>query len=130
MSRFEFGEYDDGEPYVIFPTDGEDLIANYDNSVLYTHGKTPHIDHFFIEFDKDDERVRNFGAFVWRYALADFDELANNLIENDFTHVHKAYPSEYDVQAYEGNIEKAQEAIVKIEMDRLDQELEHLLGEE
>jgi hypothetical protein len=136
MSKYEFGEYENGEPFIIFHADGRPIIGNYDNSALYTHGKTPHIDHFFVQLDEDDDRsidesARTLGAFVWRHACEDFDSLANALIENDFVHIHKPYPSECDVESYEATIKKFQDVdkIVEHEMEHLDDEIKTLFGE-
>lgn len=128
MAKFEFGEYEDGEPFVMFYGDNKPIIANYENSALYTHGFAPEIDHFFVELE---ESARTLGAFVWRHACDDFDELANALIERDFVHIHRPYPSDGDVEAYEACIKKAEDKIdeqVKQETEHLDEELRDLLS--
>jgi hypothetical protein len=136
MTTFSFGEYADGEPYVQFQGELE-FIANLDNSTLFSHSEEyKDYDHFFVELSQDEERYRNIGAFVWRFALADFDSFANYLIENDFTHLHTKYPSQNDVESFDAThkrmLAKAEQEIdaeVAEEMSHFDEEIEGLLGE-
>lgn len=140
MTTFQFGEYANGEPYIQFQGELE-FIANLNNSTLFTHSEDyEDYDHFFVELSQDEERYRNIGAFVWRFALADFDTFANYLIENDFTHMHTKYPSQDDVEQFdishkrmlaraEAEAEQKIDAEVEEALSHLDDEIEELLGE-
>lgn len=109
MSAFEYGHYENGEPYVKFTASGHELTADYSNSSLFTHGTDKHIDHFFVELgdelaqelDISMDRYRALGAFVWRQAVPDFDELVNFIIEENFNQIHRPYPNEEDRIAYQ-----------------------------
>ena len=109
MSAFEYGHYPNGEPYVKFTASGHKLQADYSNSSLFTHGTDKYMDHFFVELgdelaeelDINMDRYRALGAFVWRQAVPDFDELVNFIIEENFNQIHRPYPAEEDRIAYQ-----------------------------
>ena len=109
MSAFEYGHYPNGEPYVKFIASGHKLQADYSNSSLFTHGTDKYMDHFFVELgdelaeelDINMDRYRALGAFVWRQAVPDFDDLVNFIIEENFNQIHRPYPAEEDRIAYQ-----------------------------
>jgi hypothetical protein len=129
MSKFEFGEYENGDPFVKITGQHEDIIGDYENSMLFTHGVNQEVDHYFISID----RAREIGAFIFRHTMHDFDEFANALIERDFGHMHKRYPHPVDIEQWEKTqpkvtVEAEDDQVVEEAMSHFEEELNELLG--
>lgn len=105
MSRFNFTEGEDG-PFLNMSIGDQHMCLDWESTTLFTHGSSRHVDHIFIQFpeeveQEDDDRIRRIGAFIWRQALPDWDDLAEELTKLDFPHIHMPAPSLTDLATYE-----------------------------
>ena len=69
-----------------------------ENTVLYLHTENPKVDHFYIQFEEDDNQV--VGHFGWRERYENFDEMIKNLIQIGCNQVIKPQPTDYDLEQY------------------------------
>lgn len=106
MSRFSF-EQDNHGPFLWMNINsGEEevrLRLDWETTSLFTHKNHDYFDHVFVEMsevDDDGHDYQAMGAFIWRQVLPDWQDLANGLITHDFTHIHKPWPVESDIESY------------------------------
>lgn len=93
------------EPRLTININGGTQDLEWDNTTLFTFRKKE-FDHIFIEDteeddDTDEERGRRFGTYLFRLIGPVFDDIANYLVENDYTHIHQPHVPDCDMEAWE-----------------------------
>jgi hypothetical protein len=78
---------------------GKRYILNPDNTVLYLHSNNPACDHYYVQFD-DDEDGEQRGHYGWRQINENFDEMILNLVQVGCEQVLKPDPSHFDLEQY------------------------------
>lgn len=80
--------------------DGQRYVMGPDNTVLYLHANNPSADHFYVQFE-DDEDGEQRGHYGWRELHGEqFDEMVINLIQIGCQQVLKNDPSHFDIEQY------------------------------
>jgi len=145
--RFEFNVGENGEPFYDINLGGTVTRLTWENATLFTHAEQhDHVDHVFVDSDTiNEETGAALGAFIFRFALVDFDDLAGEMMDYDYPHIHMPEPSDVDISTYRRSkpeqderaapknvnvIVEDNDAIVVAEaMSQLDAELAYFLGE-
>jgi len=80
--------------------EGQRYVMGPDNTVLYLHANNPSADHFYVQFE-DDEDGEQRGHYGWRELHGEqFDEMVLNLIQIGCQQVPKPDPSHFDIEQY------------------------------
>lgn len=102
MSRYSFEQHPES-PFlwvnIQYSGQVEKLQLHWGNTHLFYHRpEFKQYDHIFVQ--QPNENGEDYGTFIWRRILPDFQDLANALITHDFKNHHSPYPLTGDVEAY------------------------------
>jgi hypothetical protein len=104
--------------------DGKRYILGQDNTVLYLHSNNPEADHYYVQFD-DDEDGEQKGHYGWRAINENFDEMIVNLIQVGCQQILKPDPSHFDLEQYQSRFGQLPDATEKPVAELERQELTH-----
>lgn len=80
--------------------EGKRYILGPDNTILYLHANNPACDHYYVQFD-DDEDGEQRGHYGWREINENFDDMILNLIQIGCQQILKPDPSHFDLEQYQ-----------------------------
>lgn len=80
--------------------EGERYVMGPENTILYLHSENPAADHFYVQFEDDDNGEQR-GHYGWRELHSQFDEMILNLIQVGCQQILKQEPNRFDIEQYQ-----------------------------